>query len=86
VIIHDHEEEETKLIISSLLTDMIMKILLMRQQHLAKLNRESVRRCRERNTIGHMRKVREKNEKVDKRVDKIILLMKTCWKVVNRLI
>ncbi len=34
-----HEEEETKLIISSLLTDMIMKVLLMRHQHLAKLNR-----------------------------------------------
>ena len=41
-------KKKTKLIISSLLTDMIMKVLLMRQQHLAKLNRECVRRCRER--------------------------------------
>ncbi len=30
----NNDEEETKLIISSLLTDMIMKVLLMRQQHL----------------------------------------------------
>ncbi len=42
------KEEETKLIISSLLTDMIMKVLLMRQQHLEKLNRECTHRCRER--------------------------------------
>ncbi len=43
----NNEEEETKLIISSLLTDMIMKDLLMRQQHLEILNRECVRQCRE---------------------------------------
>ncbi len=44
----NNEEKETKLIISSLLTDMIMKFLLMCQQHLEKLNRQCVRRCRER--------------------------------------
>jgi hypothetical protein len=44
---NNEEEEETKLRIDSLLTDMIIKVLLMRQQHLAKLNRERVRRCRE---------------------------------------
>jgi hypothetical protein len=43
-----NNEEEAKLIISSLLTDMIMQVLLMRQQHLEKPNRECVRRCRER--------------------------------------
>ena len=42
-----YNEEETKHIISSLLTDIITTVLLMRQQHLAKLNRERVRRCRE---------------------------------------
>jgi hypothetical protein len=59
--------EETELIISSLLTGMITKVLLMRQQHLAKLNRESVRRCRERkrqrNRNEYMRKVREQKRK-----------------------
>ena len=59
--------EETELIISSLLTDMITEVLLMRQQHLAKLNRERVRRCRERkrqrNTNEYMRKVREQKRK-----------------------
>jgi hypothetical protein len=39
--------KETKLIKTSLLTDIIMKVLLIRQQHLAKLNRECVRQCRE---------------------------------------
>jgi hypothetical protein len=57
------EEEETKLRIDSLLTDMIIKVLLMCHQHLAKLNRERVRRCRERkrqrNTDEYMPKVRE---------------------------
>jgi hypothetical protein len=38
-----HEGEETKLIRSSLVTDNIMKVLLMSQQHLAKLNRECAR-------------------------------------------
>ncbi len=32
----NNEQEETKLIISSLLTDMIRKVLLMHQQHLEK--------------------------------------------------
>jgi hypothetical protein len=81
----NHKEEETKLIITCLLTDIIMKVLLMRQQHLAKLNRECVRRYREwkqqRNAIEYMRKV----QKIDKRVDQIIVIM-TCWKVVNRFI
>ncbi len=44
----NHKTKETKLITTSLLIDIIMKVLLMRQQHLAKLNRECVRRCRER--------------------------------------
>ena len=44
----NNEEEETELIVRSLLTDMITKVLLMRQQYLAKLNRERVRRYRER--------------------------------------
>jgi hypothetical protein len=44
----NHKEKEIKLIKTSLLIDIIMKVLLMRQQHLAKLNRECVRRCRER--------------------------------------
>jgi len=35
----EEEEEEIKLITSSLLNDMITKILLMRQQHLTELNR-----------------------------------------------
>jgi len=43
----NNEEEEIELIVRSLLTDMIRKVLLMRQQHLAKLNRERVHRCRE---------------------------------------
>ncbi len=59
--------EETELIISSLLTDMITKVLLMHQQHLAKLNRERVRRCwerkRQRNRNEYMRKVREQKRK-----------------------
>ncbi len=59
--------EETELIISSLLTDVITKVLLMRQQHLARLNREPVRRYRERkrqrNTNEYMRKVREQKRK-----------------------
>ena len=38
-------EEGIELIVRPLLTDMITKVLLMRQQHLAKLNRECVRRC-----------------------------------------
>ncbi|CAF1277294.1 unnamed protein product [Rotaria sordida] len=40
-------EEDTELIISSLFTDMVTEVLLMHQQHLAKLNRGRVRRCRE---------------------------------------
>ncbi len=59
--------EETELIISSLLTDMITKVLLMRQQHLAKLNRERLHQYRERkrqrNTNEYMRKVREQKRK-----------------------
>ncbi len=37
---YNNEEEETKFIIRSLLTGMIMKVLLIRQQYLEKLNRE----------------------------------------------
>ena len=54
-------EEGTELIVRSLLTDMITKVLLMRQQHLAKLNRERVRKCRkrkrQRNRNEYMRQV-----------------------------
>jgi hypothetical protein len=56
-----NNEEKTILIISSLLTDMITQVLLIRQQHLVKLNRERVRRCRKRKQQGnrneYMRKV-----------------------------
>ena len=45
--ISNNGEEDTKLIISSLFTDMVTEVLLMHQQHLAKLNRGRVRRCRE---------------------------------------
>ncbi len=31
-------------------------------------------------------KYENKNGKSDKRIDQIIVIMKTCWKVVNRLI
>ncbi|CAF3890330.1 unnamed protein product, partial [Rotaria sp. Silwood1] len=48
------EEEEAKHITSLLLTDMMMKAFLMRQQHLAKLNRERVRQCRERKQQGNI--------------------------------
>ena len=44
----NNAEEGTELIVRSLLTDMITKVLLMRQQHLAKLNRERVRQYPER--------------------------------------
>ena len=64
---NEEGEEETKVIISSLLNDMIAKVLSMRQQHLAKLNRERVRRCRERNRQRnineYMRQVREQKRK-----------------------
>ena len=49
-----NNEEETKLIISSLLMDMITKVLLMHRQHPAKLNTERVRRCRERKRQGNI--------------------------------
>ena len=59
-----NNEEETELIVRSLLTDMIMKVLLMRQQHFEKLSRKRVRRCRERqrqmNNNEYMRPTREK--------------------------
>jgi hypothetical protein len=62
-----NNEEETKLIFSSLLTNRTTKVLLMRQQHLANLNRERVGRYSERkrqgNTNGYVRKVREKKQK-----------------------
>ncbi len=63
----NNEEEEIKIIINSLLTDIIMKVLLMCQEHLAKLNRARVRRCRERkrqrHTNEYMRQVREQKRK-----------------------
>ncbi len=59
---------------------MIMKVLLMHQQYLAKRNRERVRLCREqkrqRNTC-----VKYENKNIDKRVDQII---KTFCKVMDR--
>jgi hypothetical protein len=42
-----HKKKETKLIKTSLLTDIVMKVLLVHQQHLAKVNRECGRRCPE---------------------------------------
>ena len=63
----NNAEEGIELIVRSLLTDMITRILLMRQQHLAKLNRERVRKCRERkrqrNRNEYVRQVREKKTK-----------------------
>ena len=47
-----NNEETTKLIIMSLLKDMLTKVLFVHQPHPAKLNRERVRRCRERNRQG----------------------------------
>jgi hypothetical protein len=56
-------EEDEMETINTLLNDMIDEVLLLRQQHLAKLNRERVRRYRERmlreNKAEYMRKVRE---------------------------
>ena len=49
-----NNEEETKLIVRSLLMDMLTKVLLMHQLHPAKLNREHVRRCRERKRQGNI--------------------------------
>ena len=44
----NNAKEGTELIVRSLLTDMIAKFLLMRLEHLAKLNRERVPQCGER--------------------------------------
>ena len=44
----NNAKEGTELIVRSLLTDMITKVLFMCQQHLAKLNRERVPQCGER--------------------------------------
>src|SRR5579862_5021112 len=72
-------EEGTELIVRSLLTDMIMKVLLMRQQHLAKLNRERIRQFRERNRQRnrneYMRQVREKKTKKSTSASLIIQTM-----------
>jgi hypothetical protein len=43
-----NEEEEMEVIITFLLTDMIDQVLLIRKEHLAKLDRERVRRHRKR--------------------------------------
>ena len=63
----NNAKEGTELIVRPLLTDMITKVLLMHQQHLAKLTRERVRQCRERkrqrNRNEYMRQVREKKTK-----------------------
>jgi hypothetical protein len=60
------EEEKIEVIISLLLNDAINKVLLMRKEHLAKLNRERVRRYRQRkreiDTSEYMRRVREQKQ------------------------
>ncbi|CAF3397189.1 unnamed protein product [Rotaria socialis] len=62
-----HEEEKIEEIISALLTDMIDQVMLMRKEHLKKLNIERVRRYRQRkqhaNKSEYMRKVREQKRK-----------------------
>jgi hypothetical protein len=57
-----------------------MKVLLMHQQYLAKINRERVRLCRERKQQRNTC-VKYENKNIDKRVDQII---KTFSKVMNR--
>ena len=63
----NNAEEGTELIVRPLLTDMIKKVLVMSQQHLAKLNRERIRQFRERkrqrNRNEYMHQVREKKQK-----------------------
>ncbi len=82
----NHKEKETKLIVTSLLTDIIMEVLLIRQHHLAKLI-ENVYVDVENESDNEIQyNICVKYEKVDKRIDQIIVIMKTCLKVVNRLI
>lgn len=61
----NNAEEGAELIVRSLFTEMITNVLLMRRQHLAKLNRERVRQCqerkRQRNRNEYMYQMREKN-------------------------
>jgi len=60
------EEEKIEVIISSLLNNMINNVLLMRKEHLIKLNREDVRRYRQRKrearTSEYVRRVREQKQ------------------------
>jgi hypothetical protein len=60
------EEEKIEVIISSLLNDMINNVLLMRKEHLTKLNREDVRRYRQRkreaDTSEYVRRIREQKQ------------------------
>lgn len=44
----NNKEGKIELIVTSLLNHMINEVLLMREEHLARLNRERGRRCRER--------------------------------------
>ncbi len=55
----------------------------MRQQHLVKGNRDIKNESDKEMQTNIYVKDENKNKKIDKRVDQI---MKTCWKVINRLI
>ena len=71
----NNKEENTELIITSLLNNMINKVLLIRKKHLAKLNRERVRQCRHRkqeaNRTEYIRQVRQqrRNYRQKRRLD-----------------
>ena len=89
----NNAEEGIELIVRSLLTDMVAKVLLMRQQHLAKLNRERVPQCgerkRQRNRNEYMRQVREKKTKKSTSASFIVQTMpiiKSYRKNMNKLI
>lgn len=45
---YDSKNEDTESIIASMLNDMVNQVLILRKQHLRKLNKERVRRCRQR--------------------------------------
>ncbi|CAF3120102.1 unnamed protein product [Rotaria sp. Silwood2] len=65
--ISDLEQQTPEIIIVSLLNDMIDQVLLIRKQHLARLNREYVRSYRERkrqtNKSKYMLQVREQKRR-----------------------
>ncbi|CAF1420092.1 unnamed protein product [Rotaria sordida] len=63
----DIEQQTPEIIFVSLLNDMIDQVLLMRKQHLARLNRERVHRYRERrrqaDKSAYMLQVREQKQR-----------------------